>query len=572
MQNGGVAQTRGKVHLEIQTLLCIMVLGLVAFFVLYPIVLIILNSFQVARPGAPPLYGLEGWRSALSEPGMRQSVYNTFSLLLTRQLISFPVAIFLAWLLARTDMPGKGWLEFMFWLSFFLPSLSVTLGWILVLDPDYGVANQIWKTLFGTLHGPFNIYSYWGIVWAHIGHNTTAVKVMLLTPAFRNMDSSLEEASRVSGASTLGTLVRVLLPIMVPTLMVVLILSIINGLQAFEIELILGIPVGIEVYSTKIYNLVNDEPPQFGPATALSTIILITLFVLIAVQRTLVRKKEYATVGGRYQSRPIFLGRWRVPATALVAGVALLITVVPMGFLLAGTFMSLFGFFHVEGAWTLANWQRVLSDTTFIASLKNTLIIATGSAFLAVALFSLIAYIIVKTKFAWRWVLDLISWLPVSIPGILMGIGLLWLILDTPGLRILYGTTGLLILGMVISSMTLGTQILKSNLIQLGGELEEASRTSGASWWDTYRRVVLPLMFPTLMLVGTLNFISAARDISTVALLATTGNKTLALLQLDFLVSGRYESAAVVASIVMLLTTGVALIARSSGLRLGLRQ
>lgn len=571
MQDVAVAQTRGKIRLEMQTLLCTLVLGIVAFFVLYPIVLIILNSFQVARPGAPPVYGLGGWQLALSEPGMRRSIVNTFALIFTRQVISFPIAILLAWLLARTDIPGKGWLEFMFWLSFFLPSLSVTLGWILVLDPDYGVANQLWKWLFNSPQGPFNIYSFWGIVWAHLGHNATAVKVMLLTPAFRNMDASLEEASRVSGASTLGTVIRVLLPIMLPALVVVFILSVINGLQAFEIELILGIPIGLQVYSTKIYNLVNDEPPLFGPATALSTMILIALFVLIGTQRWFIRRKEYTTVGGRYQSRPIFLGRLRYPAFSLVAGVALLITVVPMGFLLAGTFMSLYGFFHIEGAWTLVNWKRVLTDTTFLASLQNTLKMAGGAAILSVALFSLIAYIIVKTKFIWRWVLDVISWLPVAIPGILMGIGLLWLTLDTPFLRPLYGTIWLLILATVIASMTLGTQILKNNLLQLGAELEEASRTSGASWWATYRRVVLPLMFPTLMLVGTLNFISAARDISTVALLATSGSKTLALLQLDFLVSGRYESATVVACIVMFLTTGVAVLARSFGLRVGLR-
>jgi iron(III) transport system permease protein len=558
-------------RIEIQALLCTVVLAFVALFVLYPIVLIVFNSFQVARPGAPPLYGLDGWRVALSEPGMRQAVYNTFALLLTRQIISFPIAIFLAWLLARTDLPGKGWLEFMFWLSFFLPSLSVTLGWILVLDPEYGMANQLWNSLFGTSKGPFNIYSFWGIIWAHLGHNTTAVKVMLLTPAFRNMDASLEEASQASGASTFGTLARILIPIMTPALLVVLILAIITGLQAFEVELILGAPIGLQVYSTKIYNLINQEPPLFGPSTALSTVVLTVLFPLIVMQRWLIGRREYTTITGRYQPRPIRLGQWRYPAFGLVALVALLITVVPMGFLVTGTLMSLFGFFHIEDAWTLLNWRRVFNDQIFLNSLRNTLIMSGGAAILAVTLFSLIAYIVVRTKFGWRSVLDLISWLPSAVPGILMGIGLLWLFLDSPFLRPLYGSVWLLIIATVIGSTTLGTQIIKSNLLQLGAELEEASRTSGASWWATYRRVVIPLMFPTLVLVGVLSFIHAARDISTVALLATSSSRTLALLQLDFMVSGRYESAAVVATIVMLLTTGVAVIARTFGLRIGLR-
>ena len=156
-------------------------------------------------------------------------------------------------------------------------------------------------------------------------------------------------------------------------------------------------------------------------------------------------------------------------------------------------------------------------------------------------------------------------------PGILMGIGLLWLFLDIPFFRVLYGSIWLLIIATVISSITLGTQLIKANLLQLGHELEEASRVSGASWLATFRRIVGPLLFPVLLLVGVLGFIHAARDISNVALLATSGSRTLALLQLDFMVSGRYESAAVVATIVMLLTTGVALIARFLGLRVGIR-
>ena len=568
---GKTAGIAGGFRLEAQAVAGTMALAVVAFLVLYPIFLIIFNSFQVARPGAPPAYGLEGWRIALSSSGMRQAVYNTFLLLFSRQLISFPFAIFLAWLLARTDLPGKGWLEFMFWLSFFLPSLSVTLGWILVLDPEYGIANQLWKWLFGTQNGPFNIYSFWGIVWAHLGHNTTAIKVMLLTPAFRNMDASLEEASRVSGASTIGTLARILIPIMTPVLMVVLILSIINGLQAFEVELILGAPIGLQVFSTQIYRLIHQEPPLFGPATALSTIILTVLFPLIFLQRRLIGRRDYTTIGGRYQPKPINLGRWRYPAFALVAFVAVLITVVPMTFLTAGTFMSLFGFFHIEQPWTLLNWQRVFRDPIFLGSLRNTLLMATGAGLLSVFAFSMVAYVIVKTKFALRFVLDFISWLPSTVPGILMGIGLLWLFLDSPFLRPLYGSIWLLILATVIGSITLGTQIIKSNLLQLGKELEEASWTAGASWWSTYRRIMVPLLLPTLILVGVLNFIHAARDISTVALLASSSSRTLALLQLDFMVSGRYESAAVVATMVMILTTGVALAARAFGLKLGLR-
>src|SRR5262249_40392188 len=353
-------------RLGAETFWCSLVLAGVGFFVLYPIVLIVVNSFQIAKPGMPPIYGLEGWRAVLAEPGLRRAVYNTFSLLVVRQLLSFPLAILIAWLLARTDLPAQSFLEFMFWLSFFLPSLSVTLGWILILDPDYGIANQIFKAITGAAHGPFNIYSFWGIVWAHIGPNTTAVKVMLLTPAFRNMDASLEEASEVAGASTLGTLVRILIPIMTPVFIVVLILAIINGLQAFEIEMILGAPIGFHVYSTKVYQLVQQEPPAFGPATALSTAVLLILLPLIATQRKLIARRQYTTITGRYRAKAIELGKWKYPALAFVALVALLISVAPMAFVLMGTFMSLFGFFGIEHAWTIDNWKRVFDDPIFL--------------------------------------------------------------------------------------------------------------------------------------------------------------------------------------------------------------
>jgi iron(III) transport system permease protein len=560
-----------RVRIQSETFWGGVVLAGIAFFALYPIVLIVVNSFQVAKPGAPALYGLDGWRAVLSQPGLRRALYNTFSLLAVRQLLSFPVAVFIAWLLARTDLPGKSALEFMFWLSFFLPSLSVTLGWILILDPDYGIANQIWKSLFGAAQGPFNIYSFWGIVWAHIGHNTTAIKVMLLTPAFRNMDASLEEASEVAGAGRIGTLVRILVPIMTPIIMVVLILAIINGLQAFEIEMILGAPIGLHVYSTKVYQLVQQEPPSFGPATALSTLVLFILLPLIVAQRKWIGRRQYTTITGRYRAKPIALGRWRYPALAFVALIALLITAAPMSFVLLGTFMSLFGFFHIEHPWTLHNWSRVFDDPIFLLSLKNTVLMSAGAAVLSVSIFSVVAYISVRTKFVWRAALDFISWFPSAMPGILMGLGLLWLFLDFALFRPLYGSVWLLIFATVISSMTLGTQLLKGNLLQLGVELEEASHAVGASWWTTYRRIVVPLMFPSLLLVGVLGFIHAARDISNVALLATSGSRTLALLQLDFMVSGRYESAAVVATIVMLLTTGIALLARFLGLRVGIR-
>ncbi|HLH23785.1 MAG TPA: iron ABC transporter permease [Chloroflexota bacterium] len=546
-------------------------LGLLALLVLYPVVMVVLSSFQTNRPGQAVTWSLDAWRVALSDPSMVQAVWNTILLMLAQHGLSLPIAVALAWVLARTDIPGAHWLEFGFWIAFFLPALPVTLGWILLLDPEYGLLNQAVAAIPFVGHPIFNIYSFWGIVWAHVAHSSIAVKVMLLTPAFRNLDAPLEEASRVTGASTLGTVWRIVVPVMAPVLLVVALLSAIHSMQAFEVEAILGPPFQFFIFSTKVYRLINQEPPLFAAATALSTSVLVLVVPLIFLQRWLTTRRSYTTVGGQFRAAKVRLGRGRALVFAGVLAAVLLTTAVPFTFLMLGTFMKLFGFFNLPAPWTTEHWGRVFGDPIFLTSVRNTLAIALGTAVVAVALFSLIAYVAVRTRYAARGTLDFISWLPSTLPGIILGLGLLWVFLGNPLLRPLYGTLAILIIATVISTMTLGVQIIKSHLVQFSLELEEAARIGGGSWWHVYRHVVLPLLTPVLLLVGAVSFISAARNVSTVALLATSGTRPLSLLQLDFMVEGRYEAAAVVGVIVVLLTTGIALVARVFGLRVAVR-
>ena len=171
-----------------------------------------------------------------------------------------------------------------------------------------------------------------------------------------------------------------------------------------------------------------------------------------------------------------------------------------------------------------------------------------------------------------RWLLDFLSWLPWSIPGILLGVALLWFFLQTRIFLPIYGTIYILMIAMVIKSMPFGTQLVKSVLLQLGNDLEEASKVCGATWWNTYRRVVLPLIFPALVTVGLVGFISAARDISTVVLLGSGRSRTLSLLMLDFAAGAEFEKATVVAVMVVLLVVAAALLARVFGGNVGVRE
>ena len=202
---GPAGALAGARRVELQAVLCTVVLAGVAFCVVFPVLLVVLQSFQVAAPGEAARYGLDGWRAAFSEPGLRAALVNTFTVTAVRQLLSLPLAVLIAWILARTDLPGRSWIEFAFWAAFFLPTFTVTLSWILLLDPEYGLINTWIAALPFVGAGPFNIYSFWGIVWVHLVTGSLTVKVILLTPAFRNMNASFEEASRVAGASTWRT-------------------------------------------------------------------------------------------------------------------------------------------------------------------------------------------------------------------------------------------------------------------------------------------------------------------------------------------------------------------------------
>src|SRR3954468_16899454 len=358
-------------------LTCVL-LALVAFAVLAPLTLMVVSSFQLARPGQSAVYGLDGWRQAFGDPGNLAALWNTVTLSAARQSIAIVLGVLLAWLIARTDLPFKRTLEFVFWLTFFLPPLPVAVGWILLLDARFGLVNQALQALPFVSGPPFEIYGFWGIVWVHLT-TTLGVKVLLLAPAFRNLDAALEEASRSCGVGTLATLRRVVVPIMAPAILIATVLGLIRSLDAFEIELLLGAPIKLFVYSTKIRELVTFEPPNYAAASALGTILLVALLLLVALQHWYLAGRLFRTVSGRgFSTRGTPLGRWRWPTFGLVTLLALTVSVVPLAVLLMGTFMRAFGYFDVANPWTLDHWRRVLGDPTLVRAFQNTLLVGAG--------------------------------------------------------------------------------------------------------------------------------------------------------------------------------------------------
>lgn len=545
------------------------VLFVMLMLVAYPLVLLIDASFLVEGPDGKKYYGLELWRTAWSVPGMVPSILNTFKRVIATEIIAFPAAILIAWAVARTDLPGKKLIDAFFWVAFFLPALPVLMGWILLFDPQFGLANQAAVALFGMEEGPFNIYSFSGIIFAHIAARSVAAKYIFLSPAFRNLDGAMEEASRISGASPLGTLRRIVIPVLMPAFLITLCISLIHSLESFEIELVLGPPDNFYVFSTKIYQFIQEDPPMFGVSTVLGLAILVSMLPLIFWQQYLSHKRSYVTVTSSFTFNVLRLRSWRWPVFGIITAFGTLITVVPIVFLLMGTFMSLYGHFGLEDAWTFEHWEAVLTDPPMLRATTNTLLMGGAAALIGVFWYSLVAYISVRTRYAARGVLDFLSWLPASLPGIILGLALLWVFLNVDLFQPLYGTLAVLIVACILNSISTGVQLVKSNMVQLGRDLEEASFIAGGSWAYTFRRIVLPLLGPVLVAVALLTFVSAARNVSTIAMLVTAENRPLAMLQVDHIVDGTFEAAAVVGVLIVLMTGCMAIIARLIGRRFG---
>jgi iron(III) transport system permease protein len=545
-----------------------LLVGLLILILAYPLGLLFVKSFVISRPGQPTVWAVNGWVEAFTDVNLAIAIGNTFYLAFVRVIITSVLAIFFAWVVTRTDTPLKAFIEVALWLGFFLPLLPMTMGWILLLDPYYGLINKFLMKVFALSQPPFDIYSYWGIIWCHLAFSTS-VRFLLMTPAFTAMDAALEDAARTSGSSNMGVLVRITVPILAPAILASTALGFIRSLESLEIEMVLGIPAGIYVVPTKIWDYLHWEPPLYDRATALCSIFLIFVFFLIWLHRIFLRGKEFTTVSGRsYMVRTFPLGRWRWVTCAFCLVFILVMIILPLATLMMGTFMEFFGNFDTDKVWTARHWTAVFADPVFLRSLRNTLMLGLAAGIGGTLLYALISYVIVRTRLPGRGAIDILSWLPWALPGVLISLALLWAVLGSGEyVKLIYGTVSILVLAIIIKEMPLGTQIIKAGVLQISNELEEASSAAGATWLAGFRRILLPLLKPTVLAVGIIVFISAARDIPTVIFLATNQSRTLSLLMLDYIADANKEKAAVLGVFLVFLIFALLFIGRLLGFR-----
>lgn len=556
--------------MDLSVLLMVLMICVVAFMTIYPLGMIVYGSFRSGPPGDPAgAWSLKGYITGFGDSTIPKSMANTFWIAAVRQFISLVLGIFFTWLVIRTDLPFKGPLEALFWLNYFLPNMPLVFGWIQLLDPDYGFVNQIWRALPFTEGPLLNVYSYAGIIWVHVA-NGVATKVLMFGPAFINMDAALEDSAKMSGSSNLSTLYRITFPLLLPAIMGVTFLGFIRALESFETELLLGMPAKIFVYSTKVYDLLRWEPPKYPSAMALSMVFMVSVGILVLVQRYLVSKRQYTTVTGRgFNVRPIALGKAKWPLFGITTAFITVTTFLPFFFLIIGTFMKISGLFMVPDPYTLKHWKAVFNDPLFLPSIKNSLILAGGVSIIGSIFYTLVSYVIVRTNFKGRGALEFMSWLPWAAPGMLISLGILWVFLGgVIPLKFMYGTLPIIGFALMITGLPMGVRLMNGTLIQLGKEIEESARVHGASWTHAFRKILVPILLPAMTTVAFIEFLRSMTTIQTVVLLYSAKSRVLSILMLEHYIGLSPEKGMVIGVLISLFAFAVAAVARGFRIRL----
>jgi iron(III) transport system permease protein len=554
----------------------VIILGGCSLVVLYlaalPIVTLLYGSFRsVPVMVAGGSFTLRNYITAFLDQEAYYLAWNSLQFALGSSLLAFVIGTYLAWLNERTNVPFKTAFTLMAMLPLLIPGILTTIGWVFLLSPRIGVINFILKKLFGLSSGPFNIFSIGGMIWVQ-AVDIYPLAFLLMSAALRNMDPALEEASMAAGSSTLATLRRITLPVMRPSMIGVLLIMFVRAIEAFEVPAVIGIPGDIYVFTSKIYLATHQYPSNQGLAGAYAVNLLIICIAGVFLYQRLTRRQEqFATVTGKgYRPRAIDLGHWKVLHLTVAALIFSIGVLTP---LLVLVWASLIPYYGVPSAAlfskiSLENYRFVLNYPEATKAFKNSFLLSVGSATLVMLLTSVIAWITVKSKMAGKGVLDVISFVPIAIPGIVLGVSLMWvyLILPVP----IYGTIWILLVAYMTKYLPYGVRAASASMIQITPELEEASHVCGGTWQQTFRKVILPLLTPGFLAGWLYISILALRELSTSILLYSTDSIVLSVLIFDLLDQAQYNWLAALGVLMILVLMATALVAYKLGATMGI--
>lgn len=507
---------------DAQTSVLILVTAVTAYLVVPPLYSVIQTSlFTTKYTGELDKFTFAFYQDLFRELQVLGPLLNTIYFSVASALFATCLGGVVAWIVARTDAPLRGLGYFTAFASFGTPFILYTIGWLLLLGRA-GPVNYWLKTLLNQSGPVLNVYSMWGMVFVESLLWSPFVFLMLAA-SFRSMDPALEEASAVCGARVWQTLRRISLRLMLPAFFSVVLLIFIRAFEAFEIPALVGLPGGVQVLTTAILLDAQRMPPVYGRAGAFAVLLMLvvasTLYFYFRVTRE--ASKFHTITGKGYRPAVIQLGLWRYVAAAGLLLYAFVILALPFMIVLWASLLP----FYVQPSleafslFTLKNFVAAIHFPKITESIKNSILLGIGSASAVMLLTTFASWILVRTKLRGRWLLDLLTTLPLLFPGIVMGLAIMrfYLIVPIP----VYGTLWILLIAFVTRYIPYGIRYTHSGLLQLHRELEEAAYASGASWVNCMRRITLPLLTPSFLGGWVFIFLLSAKELSMSILLVS---------------------------------------------------
>ncbi|MCB1979476.1 MAG: iron ABC transporter permease [Burkholderiaceae bacterium] len=549
------------------TLTLILIVGLLT---VAPVAMLLLGSFSQGLD-AFGHFTLAKYASAYSDPGLWKVLFNTAVFVVGSTLLATLLALFLAYLNTRTDIPFKFLFNVLAIVPMMIPHVLFSVSWALLANPSNGLMNLALMETFGLDKGPLNIYSMSGMVLVE-GLLNMPIAYLIIAPAMASFDVSLEESSRVFGAGAWRTLLRITLPVLRPAILAAFVLGIVRSLASYAVPRVLGTPGNEEVLATYLYEMISvGFAPDYGKAAALGMSVLLVAVVLIWLYRRLTGEgSRFVTISSRgWRPAVVPLGRWRMPLFALVALLSFIVIVLPVVVLLYTSFVpySMVPSRAAFAAMSFKHWAEVLNDATSLLALKNSLFLAVVGATLGVLLSLFVGYVIVKLRTRGAALLETLTYLSFAFPGIVIGIGFMWFFVQTP----LYATVTALLIGYIATYLPYGVRPLASAFVQVHDHLEESSLVCGASRMTTMRRIIVPLLVPGIVSAWILMATMFLRELTLSVVLSRPGSEVLAVQVLSFADDGLWGQLSALGIIMIAISTLLVIVAHLIGRRFGAR-
>jgi iron(III) transport system permease protein len=552
----------GKVSMTLDPALLIPVVGagILVYLAVLPLLMLLVGSFQAEVAPREFVYTLKNYHAAYASEYTYSTFLNSLIFASGSAGLSFILGTMLAWLTERTNTPLRSIFVPLAVVPLILPGVLESIAWIFLLSPKFGYLNVWLMNLFGLQSPPFNVFSLPGMIWVHsVGQVPLAF--LLMVAAFKSMDPSLEESAMMSGANTWQTFKRVTLRLLMPTAGSVMLILFVRTLESFETPALIGIPARIYVYTSEIYLAFNEYPPDYGRGGALAVGLLLLSAVGVWLYTRATREgKKFQTVTGKaFRPRQFDLGAWRWAGLGFLSGYFLFVVLLPFLVLFWASFLP---FFAAPG-WdalnklSLDNYRYLGGFRPFWDALQNSIILSTLTATVAMVLTSLVAWIVYKSRLPGSWILDFLAFVPITIPGIVMGMALILLYVAFP--IPIYGTIWVLLIAYVTRFIPYGMRAASGSILQIHSELEEAAAASGASWWESFKRVTLPLLRPGLAAGWIYICIVSFREFSTSVLLATGESRVLSILLFTMFEQGQVTVVAAIG--VLMIATLLSIVA-----------